>query len=80
MGGLYTERKKKRNTKFDLEFQNNHWIYFQNLFTAWKSIQSLIMIWQIIILSFKSRHKAVGQNAVLHTKSEGKRYPMSDFS
>ena len=28
------------------------------------------MIWQIISLSFKSRHKAVSQNAVLHTKSE----------
>ena len=23
----YTERKKKRNTKFDIKFQNNNWIY-----------------------------------------------------
>ena len=28
------------------------------------------MIWQIISLSFKSRHKAVSQNAVPHTKSD----------
>ena len=68
----YTVRKKKRNMKFDLEFQNNHLIYFQMFFTTWKSNQSLIMIWQINILSFKSRHKAVGPNAVHHTKSEEK--------
>ena len=30
------------------------------------------MILEIIILSFESRHKAEGQNAVPHTKSEEK--------
>ena len=30
------------------------------------------MIWEIIILSIESRHKAEGQNAVPHTKSEEK--------
>ena len=67
---LYTERKKKRNMMFDIEFQNYHWIYFLNLFITWITNQSLIMVWQIISLSFKSRHKAVSQNAVPHTKSE----------
>ena len=28
----YTESKKKRNTKFDIDFQNNHLIYFHNVF------------------------------------------------
>ena len=32
----------------------------------------MIIIWQIIILSFKSRHKAVGQNTVSHAQSEDK--------
>ena len=53
----YTERKKKRNT-------NNNWIYFHNFFTTWKSNQWVIMKWEIINLSFESRHKAEGQIAV----------------
>ena len=69
---MYTERKKKRNLKFDIDFQNNHLMYFHNYFTTWKSHQSLILIWEIIILSFESRYKAKGQNAVPHTKSEEK--------
>ena len=67
-----TERKKKRNTKFDIDFQSNHCIYLHNFFTTWKSNQSLIMIWEIIILSIESHRKAEGQNAVPHTQSEEK--------
>ena len=67
---LYTERKKKRNTKFDIELQNYHWIYVLNLFTTWTSNLSLITIWQTIGLCFKSCHKAISQLAIPHTKSE----------
>ena len=64
----YTECKKKRNTKFDTEFQN--WIYFHNFITTWKFNQSLIMIWLTMILNFKSRQKAGCHYAITHTKSE----------
>ena len=34
----YIERKKKRNTKFDIDFQNNKFgLYFHKFFTTWKS-------------------------------------------
>ena len=56
MLSIYTERKKKRNTKFDIEYQNNKWIYFHNFFHQIK-----VMIWLMIILS---------HNAVPHAKSE----------
>ena len=38
---IYTERKKKRNTKFDIELQDNTWI-FTFFFTPRKSNQLLI--------------------------------------
>ena len=79
---IYTERKKKRNAKFDIDFQNNHSIYFHNFFTTSKSNQSLILIWEIIILSFESRHKAKVQNAktqYLIQNQKKKRYPKSDL-
>ena len=65
----YTERKKKRNTTFDIEFQNNDWIYFYNIFNARKSNESLFMIWLIVSLSSK-RHQKAGNNSVPHTKSK----------
>ena len=65
---LYTEC----NMKFDLEFQNNLWIYFLNFFTTWYKQSLIIILWQTNFLSFKSRHKAVGENAIPNTKSEEK--------
>ena len=29
----FTERKQKRNTKFDVEFMNNNWLYFHIFFS-----------------------------------------------
>ena len=69
---IYTERKKKRNTKFDIKYQNNDWIHFHNFLTTRKSNQSLIITWLIISLSSKRHQKAEGHNAVPHTKSEEK--------
>ena len=67
--GSYIERKMQRNTKFDIEYQNNNWITFHNFVTTRKSNQSLIMIWLITSLSSKRHQKTGGHNAVSHTKS-----------
>ena len=66
----YTERKKKRNSKFEIELQNNLCIYFQICFTTRKSKQSFITICLNNILSSNSRQKAGGLTALPHTKSD----------
>ena len=38
---MYTEHKKKCNRKFDIEFQNNHWLYLHNF----SPHESLISLW-----------------------------------
>ena len=63
----YTERKMKRKTKFNVEFQNNNCIYIVFSPHVSPSVNEHATTNR---LSSKRRHKAGGHNAVPLTKSK----------
>ena len=54
---MHTEYKMKCNTKFEIELQNNLWVYSYIVFTTWKSKQSLIILCLIITVIRKQAVK-----------------------